>query len=214
MLWNHQRMKLIRGLFPLAFQNSHNGKDRVPVARGCWHTKELIDPTKIADGLHVPTVHTKDELVLRRDYTHEPLPVGRKCDWQGGAEVSGFRQDAHESNDVAARRLGSKRILRLQADEIATVAEHDVRFEGQLSKQCSTELRFGSRFVNDKGTGSTDIHDAIVAQALCEDAWAKRPMSANVYTAKENDKSHVSHWVAMTTTTVVSSTARILKDVT
>src|SRR5260370_14234611 len=81
---------------------------------------------RVADGLHVPTVHTKDELVLRRDYTHEPLPVGRKCDWQGGAEASGFRQDAHESNDVAARRLGSKRILRLQADEIATVAEHDV----------------------------------------------------------------------------------------
>jgi len=133
MLWNRQRMKLISGLFPLAFQNPHNGKDRVPVACGCWHTKELIDPTKIADGLHVPTVHTKDKFIVRSDYSHEPLAVGGKCDWEGCAEASGSRQDAHESNDVGAWRLSSKRILLRQAEKVTSVADHNFRFEWQLA---------------------------------------------------------------------------------
>jgi hypothetical protein len=84
-LWADTVMSVtvIGGLFLRTFQNPHGGKDRVPVACGCWHTEQLIDPAKIADGLHVPTVHSKDELVLRRDYSHEPLPVGRKCELAG-----------------------------------------------------------------------------------------------------------------------------------
>jgi hypothetical protein len=91
---------VIGGLVLLGFQNLHDRKDRVPVACGCWHTEELVDPIKILDGLHVPTVHTKDKPIPRRNYSHEPLPIGRKCGWQGCAEASGSRQDAHESNDV------------------------------------------------------------------------------------------------------------------
>src|SRR5262249_25022077 len=46
------------------------------------------------------------------------------------------------------------------------------------------------RLTNDKRTRSSDIHDAILAQSPCEDAWAKRPVPANVDAANENDKSH------------------------
>jgi hypothetical protein len=101
-LWNRQRMKLFRGLFLLAFQNPHDGKDRVPVACGCRHTEQRVNPAKIADGFHVATVHAKDELLLRGHDSHEPLPLGRECDWEGCAEASGSRQDAHKSNNIGS----------------------------------------------------------------------------------------------------------------
>jgi hypothetical protein len=115
------------------------------------------------DGLHVAAVHSKDELVSRPDDSHEPLSVGRECDRQRGAEASGFRQDTHESNDVAAYQLGSKRILYLQADQIATIAENNFRLEWQLSEQCSAEFGLRAGLTNDKCTSSSDIHDAIGA---------------------------------------------------
>src|SRR6266436_2708620 len=108
----------------------------------------------------------------------------------GRAEASGSRQDAHESNDVGAYRLGSERILHLQADKIASVAEHNFRLEWQLAQQRSSEFCSRARLTNDKRTRSSDIHDAIVAQSPCEDAWAKRPVPANVDATHENDKSH------------------------
>ena len=81
-------------------------------------------------------------------------------------------------------------MLRFQTDEIAAVAEHDVRFEWQLPEQFSAELCSRSRFANDKRARSTHIHDIIVAQFLCEDAWAKRPVPANIDTPEENNESH------------------------
>jgi hypothetical protein len=60
----------------------------------------------------------------------------------------------------------------LVVDRIATVAEHNSGLEWQLSAR------------------SSDIHDAIVAQSPCEDAWAKRPVPANVGATNENGKSH------------------------
>ena len=47
MLWNRQRMKRIRGLFLLAFQNPHDCKDCVPVACGPRRTEELVDLAEI-----------------------------------------------------------------------------------------------------------------------------------------------------------------------
>jgi hypothetical protein len=119
-----------------------------------------------------------------------PLFFGVCGDWQGSAEASGSRQDAHESNDVGSYRLGSERILHLQADKIATVAEHSFRLDWQLAQQRSPEFCSRARLTNDKRTRSSDIHDARVAQFPCEDAWAKRPVPANVDATNENDKSH------------------------
>ena len=136
------------------------------------------------------TVHSEDESAFRCDNAQQPLPTWRKRDWNGSPDAAGFRQNAHESNDIRARRLSSKRILRLQTDKIAAVAEHDFGFEWQLPEQCRTERCSRSRFANDKRAGSTHIHDIIVAQLFCEEAWAKRPVPANIDTAEENDESH------------------------
>jgi hypothetical protein len=76
MQWNRQRMKLFRGLFLLAFQNPHDGKDRVPVTCSCRNTEQRVNPAKIADGFHVATVNAEDELLLRRHDSDEPLPLG------------------------------------------------------------------------------------------------------------------------------------------
>src|SRR5437867_3147960 len=75
-------------------------------------------------------------------------------------------------------------------DKIAAVAEHDFRFEWQLPEQFSTERCSRSRFANDKRACSTHIHDIVVAQFSCEDAWAKRPVPANIDTPEENNESH------------------------
>src|SRR2546422_1986774 len=44
-------------------------------------------------------------------------PTWRKSDRKGRPDAAGFRQDAHESNNIRARRLSSKRILRLQTED-------------------------------------------------------------------------------------------------
>src|SRR3989441_8857902 len=81
-------------------------------------------------------------------------------------------------------------MLRFQTDEIAAVAQHDVRFEWQLPEQFSTEPCSRSRFAHYKRAGSTHIHDIIVTQVSCEDAWPKRPVPANIDTPQENNESH------------------------
>ena len=81
-------------------------------------------------------------------------------------------------------------MLRFQTDEIAAVAEHDVRFEWQLPQQFSTEPCSRSRFAHYKRAGSTHIHDIIVTQVSCEDAWPKRPVPPNIDTPEENNESH------------------------
>src|SRR6516164_4375411 len=93
------------GLFLLAFQNSHEGEDSVPVACGRWLTEQLVDPAKIADGLHLPTVHAKDKLVLRRDYSHEPLPIGRNVTGRAARRPPAF--DKMLTNRTMSGRGGS-----------------------------------------------------------------------------------------------------------
>ena len=47
-----------------------------------------------------------------------------------------------------------------------------------------------ARFPNDKRACCAYIHNVIVAQFSCQDAWAKRPVPAHVDTSQENDESH------------------------
>ena len=75
-------------------------------------------------------------------------------------------------------------------EQIAAVAEHDVRFEWQLPEQFGTERCARSRLANDKRACSPHIHDIIVTQFSCEEAWAKRPVPADIDTPQENDQSH------------------------
>ena len=151
------------GTRPRSFQNPHDRNYCAPIPCRRRHTEQFVDLAKIADRFHVTTVHSKDESVFGRDNSQEPLLTWRKCDWNGSPGAAGFRQDAHESNNIRAWRVSSKRILHLQADKIAAVAEHNFRFEWQLPKQFSTELCSRSRFTNDKRACSTHIHDIIVA---------------------------------------------------
>src|SRR5947208_6307931 len=177
-------------LLPLAFQNPHDRNDCVPIACRRRHANQFVDLAQIADRLHVTAVHSEDESVSRPDNSQQPLPTRRKCDGNGSRDAAGLRQDAHESNDIRARRPRSKRMLRLQTDDIAAVTQHDFRFERQLSEQCGTEPGSTAGFANDKRAGSTHIHDTIIAQLSCEDAGAKRPVPAHIDTPEENDESH------------------------
>src|SRR5438445_3202482 len=177
-------------VLPLAFQQLHNRNYWVPIPGRRREPEQFVELAKIADRLHVTTVHSEDESVVRCDHSYEPLPTWRKCDWNGSPHAAGFRQDAHESNNIRARRPSSKRMVSHQTDNIATVAEHDFRFERQPAEQFGTELGSTAGFANDKRACSTHIHDIVIAQFSCEDAWAERPVPAHIDTPEENDQSH------------------------
>src|SRR5208282_1070160 len=168
----------------------HDGDYGVPIPCRRPHTEQFVDLPKIADRFHVATVHSEDESLFRRNNSHEPLSAWRKRAWNGSQAAVGFREDAHESNNIGAWRLGCKGIFHLHADKVATVAEHHFRLEWQLPEQFSTELCSKSGFSNDEGACRTDIHDTIVAQFFGEDARTKRPVSANIDSSEENNESH------------------------
>src|SRR6266403_2648915 len=56
-------------------QNSHDRNYCVPIPSRSWHAVQLVDLAKIADCLHVTTVHSEHELPFGRNHSHQPLPV-------------------------------------------------------------------------------------------------------------------------------------------
>jgi len=59
----------------LAFENPQDRYDCVPIPCRRRHTAQLVDLTKIADRLHVTTVHPKHELSVGPKHPHQPRPV-------------------------------------------------------------------------------------------------------------------------------------------
>ena len=173
---------------PCGFQDPQDCQDRVPIPCRRRQTEQPVKLAKIADSFHVPTVHSENESVVRCNDSEEPRTLWRKVDWNGSPQPTGSCQDAHEPDNVRAYRLGSKGIFRLETNEIAGVAEHDFSLEWQLPKQLSTELCSRSRFAHDERARSTHIDDVEAAQFACQDARAKRPVSADVDTSEENNE--------------------------
>src|SRR5262249_34854989 len=94
-----------------------------------------------------------------------------------------------ESNDVGVCRFRSKRVLDLQAQEIAAAADDDVRVEGQPAEKFSAEQRFRSGLAHDKRARRADVDHIEAAQRSCEQAWAKRPVPAHVDTPEKDNQS-------------------------
>src|SRR5215469_5049980 len=69
-------------------------------------------------------------------------------------------------------------------------AREDRALLTELPEQFSVELCSRSGLPNDKRICSTDIHDTIVVQLSCEDAWTKRPVPTNIDAPEENNESH------------------------
>jgi hypothetical protein len=93
-------------------------------------------------------------------------------------------------NNIRRRGLSPKRIRRFQAQKVAPVAQHHVRFEWQLGKQSRPEFCTRLWLADDKGSRRAYVHDIVFAQLPCEDAGAKGSVSANINAAKEDDESH------------------------
>ena len=78
----------------------------------------------------------------------------------------------------------------LEANEIATIADNSFRFEWQLPEQFRTKLCLRPGLSNDKRACSTHIHDIMLAQFSCQNAWPKPSVSANIDASEENDECH------------------------
>src|SRR5437773_12253618 len=61
-------------------ENSGDLFDRVPIARGCWHTEELLDPAEVADRFHLAAIDAQNESVLDRDDLEQPVVVRRQAE--------------------------------------------------------------------------------------------------------------------------------------
>src|SRR6266581_7457024 len=68
--WSKENSILFSGC-----QNFRDFLDRVPVARGDWHTEALLDLAEVTERLHLPTIQTQDESVVDRNDFQEPLVV-------------------------------------------------------------------------------------------------------------------------------------------
>src|SRR5262249_26306516 len=108
-------------------------------------------------------------------------------------EPAGSCQDAHEPDNVGANRLRAKRVFRLEANEIAGVADHNLSVEWQLPKQLSTELCSRSRLADDERARSTHIDDIEAAQFSCQHGWEKCPVSADVDTSQKKNERRSAH---------------------
>src|SRR5690348_9078181 len=62
----------------LTFQNPYNRNNRVPIPGRRRATEEFIQLAQIADGFHVPAIHSEDELLIRSDNPHQPFPLARQ----------------------------------------------------------------------------------------------------------------------------------------
>jgi len=171
-------------------QNSQDRSDCIPVprCRGC--AVQLVDLAQITDGLHVPAVHPKYELPSRLHNPHQPLPIGRKYDWERILDAARFRQNAHEPNSIRGARFGSKRILHLQAHKLAAFAHHNLRYKRQLTLQRNSEFCSRPWFANNKCSGGPYIHHIVVAQFTCQNAWTKASVPANIHASKKDHESH------------------------
>jgi hypothetical protein len=188
--WFDRAHSIALGFLAEPVQNPHDGHNGVPIPGRRPRTEQFVDLAKIADRFHVATVFSEDESLLRGDTSHEPLSVWWKTEWDGSHAAVGFRQDAYESNNIGAWRLGPKRIFHLHPDKIATVAEHHFSFEWQFPEQFSPELCSRSGFSNDEGACRTHIHDTVFGQFSGEEAWAKRSVSAHIYSSEKNNECH------------------------
>src|SRR5580692_5814008 len=90
----------IRASARATLQNSHDRSYRVPVSGRSWHAIQFVDLAKIADGLHVATVHSENKLPRGRNHPHQPLSVGGKRDGKRRPDALGFRKDTHEPDNI------------------------------------------------------------------------------------------------------------------
>ena len=74
---------------------------------------------------------------------------------------------------------------RSRPSQITTCASN-----GSFRNNVVRNFTFEPRLVNDESACSSDIHDTIAAQSLCEDAWAERSVAAHVDASKKNNKRH------------------------
>jgi len=90
-------------------------------------------------------VRAEDELSLRCYNLHERFARRRKCNGKTRA-ASGVGQDADKPGHTGRGRVGAEGMLGFEANQVAGVAEHNLRFEGQFTMQNRAKLRPRTRF--------------------------------------------------------------------
>jgi hypothetical protein len=81
-----------RGFISSASLQGFNDRGyRIPVARGGRDPDELLDPSEITDGFHLPFVKTEQESASAADYFQDPFAVFRQFHWNRRQGGQGFR---------------------------------------------------------------------------------------------------------------------------
>jgi hypothetical protein len=75
----------------------------------------------------------------------------------------------------------------MNAQQVARVAEHDVRLERQRTAQGCGKFRSFSRIADDERSSRPDVHDAVALELVGQNGRAKRAMPADVHSSKKDD---------------------------
>jgi hypothetical protein len=81
-------------------------------------------------------------------------------------------------------------IVRHQPDNLAALANHDLRIKGQPGCQFGTELRLGDRLPDHEGTRRADVDRIEVLQVFGERGRSEGPVTADVDPSQKSDECH------------------------
>jgi hypothetical protein len=81
-------------------------------------------------------------------------------------------------------------ILRHQPDDLATLADHDLRIEGKLGDQLGAELRRGDWTPDHKSARRADVDHIEVFQLFGERGRSEGPVTTDVDPSQKNHEGH------------------------
>ena len=179
-----------RSIRPSLTQDLGDCGHGIPVARRDRHPEEPVEHAEVADGFHVAPVQAEDEPVVPREDSQQPRAAGRKAHGHRRRRAGASGQDAHEAYDVGSHGLVREMILRHQPDNLATLADHDLRIKGKPGCQFGAELRPGDRLPDHEGARRADVDRIEVLQLFGERGRPEGSVTTDVDPSQKNDECH------------------------
>ena len=140
-----------------ALQHSRDLDHRVPVSRRNRNTKEPVEPSQIADDLHVSSVHAEHKSVIRREDSEQPGASRRQAHRDRWCHTGRSGKNADEPNDVRPHGLSRERILGNQPADVAAVADDGLGVERKVARELGSNLQSRGWLTNDEGASRADI---------------------------------------------------------
>jgi hypothetical protein len=175
---------------PALVEKFHDFLERIPIARGDWHTQELLDLAEVADRFHLATIQTQNESVLDGDDLQQPVIVRGQIKRKRKRKTQRFGGDADEVGYARAGRLLGEWILRCELDDVACRTNHDLAFEWQLPSERSPEGRLAHVFAHNKRSDRANVNGIEPGQLLRDRRRLTSVCPTDIHRPKKYNRRH------------------------